>query len=307
MFEKVFSSLLNSILAEFIEPGNLSQENLQIGVWNGFVVLEQLVLKKNLFDRLKIPLSLNFGAIGRLEVHIPWNNLGNEPVVIIIDQIFMLMEPKYEWDDVKSRHSREQAAKQAKLAATALFSSRKAPGESTYAGYGDYVRNFFMDTILRKLVDNFEVHITGIHARYEDYISCPTDFCFGITIDAIHVTTRPSDDEEQASKMETQSLVAPKIKSEIFRKLIRIEHFAVYWNPIVADSMDPCTSMLLNRPDADIQKLMLRTLVHRAQDYADRPRHHFIFEPHDIVVESDVTFYKATMTTEVLDNCLLSI
>lgn len=308
VLEKLFASLLNTVLAEFIEPGNLSQENLQIGVWSGYVVLEQLVLKKNLFDRSKTPLSLNYGVIGRLELRIPWKNIGYEPVILVLDEVLMLVQPKYEWDDVKVRNVREQALKQAKLTASAFFSSKRDSAESTgYTSYGEMMRGYLLDTIMRKMVDNFEVHVKSVHIRYEDCVSCPTDFSFGISIESISMTTRSPDvdvtEKNKSSKgsSNAKSLLEASIQptgGEVFRKDIEINNFAVYWNPIIPDTMDACTSMFLNRADADIQRLMLRTLVYGCQELIDQPRHHFLFEPHDIYVESDIIFYKATVSTQ---------
>lgn len=308
VFEKLFASLLNNVLAEFIEPGNLSQENLQIGVWSGYVVLEQLVLKKNLFDRFKSPLSLNYGVVGRLELRIPWKNLGYEPVILVLDEVLLLVQPKYEWDDVKVRNIREQASKQAKLTASAFFSSRKESSEHNgYVSYGEMMRGYLLDTIMRKMIDNFEVHVKSVHIRYEDCVSCPTDFSFGISIESISMTTRchgAINSEVKKSVKDDRNVASSLVESmqpaggEVFRKDIGIKNFAVYWNPIVADSMDASTSMFLNRSDADIQRLMLRTLIYDSQDVFSRPKHHFLFEPHEIFIETDVTFFKTTVSSQ---------
>jgi hypothetical protein len=319
MLEKALASLLNNLLAEFIEPGNLSQENIQVGVWSGYVVLEQLVIKKSILDLTDTPLSLTHGVIGRFELHIPWNNLGREPVVVVLDQILLLIEPKYEWDDVKSRSAREQAAKQARLATSALFASSRARvgghgagssalTDSAYGGYADIMRNYLMDTILRKLVDNFEVHLKSIHIRYEDAVSCSTDFCAGVSIESIDITTRKEQEvvdgiaADTARGFDGAPSAAPFENSpgkEVFKKDILVTNFAVYWNPIIKGSMNPSTSMLLGKSAPDIQRLMLRTLVRGNQDNVDRSRHHFLLEPHDIRVHLDVAFHKATLVTQV--------
>jgi vacuolar protein sorting-associated protein 13A/C len=62
------------------------------------VALENLVLKKRLVDMLELPVSLVHGVIGRFELRIPWSNMGNEPVVCVIDKVHLVVEPKYEWD-----------------------------------------------------------------------------------------------------------------------------------------------------------------------------------------------------------------
>ena len=98
MSEKALANILNVFLSDYIEEGSWDQKNIHNHVYDGFIVLENLVLKSTVFDCLQVPISLSYGVIGRIEVRIPWNNLGNEPSEVIIDRVFLLLEPKYEWD-----------------------------------------------------------------------------------------------------------------------------------------------------------------------------------------------------------------
>jgi hypothetical protein len=43
MFEKTFAFFLENFLSEFIEEGSWNQKNIQVGVWSGYIVLENLV------------------------------------------------------------------------------------------------------------------------------------------------------------------------------------------------------------------------------------------------------------------------
>jgi vacuolar protein sorting-associated protein 13A/C len=90
MFEQGLAYLLKKLLGEYVEDGNILQERIQVGVWSGLIVLENLVLKNSVFDLIDVPISLNYGYIGRLELRIPWGNLGVDPVTIIIDKINIL-------------------------------------------------------------------------------------------------------------------------------------------------------------------------------------------------------------------------
>ena len=79
---------------------------------------------------------------GKLELRIPWSNLGREPVVIVIDQVFLLVEPKYEWD-ATAHGMRQQAIKQAKLAAAEMLAEQRL--------LGDLEQNFqFQNNLYRK-------------------------------------------------------------------------------------------------------------------------------------------------------------
>lgn len=44
-------------------------------------------IKKSLLDTLELPLALQHGIIGRLEIHIPWKTLAKDSVVINIDRV----------------------------------------------------------------------------------------------------------------------------------------------------------------------------------------------------------------------------
>ena len=56
-------------------------------VLEGYLVLEDMHIKKSLLDTLELPLTLKHGIIGRLEIRIPWSNLHKESIVIDIDRV----------------------------------------------------------------------------------------------------------------------------------------------------------------------------------------------------------------------------
>jgi vacuolar protein sorting-associated protein 13A/C len=121
MFEQALAKLLHGILGELVEDGSILSERVQLGVWSGYVVLEQLVLRKSFLESLRMPISLHYGLIGRLELRIPWASIAKDPIVVIIDEILLLLEPKYEWTTAAAKSATEQSIKQAKLAAVDAF------------------------------------------------------------------------------------------------------------------------------------------------------------------------------------------
>lgn len=56
-------------------------------VVEGYLVLEDMHIKKSLLDTLELPLALKHGIIGRMEIRIPWSNLYKDPIVIDIDRV----------------------------------------------------------------------------------------------------------------------------------------------------------------------------------------------------------------------------
>ncbi|CAM9592413.1 unnamed protein product [Choristocarpus tenellus] len=184
MFEGFISSLLTRLLGEYVEEGSFSRETLRVGVWSGLVVLENMQIKKDLLDKLGLPLTLSRGIIGRLELHIPWSNLWKDPIVVVINRVFLVVEPKYEWDE-RAMKRREQAIKRSKIASAEIFrlsphlgiaqeegSSR--PGGSTSAGgaggggkWSLGVQKRVMEFLITKIVDSVQVHVEEVHLRYE--------------------------------------------------------------------------------------------------------------------------------------------
>lgn len=53
----------------------------------GDLVLEDMHIKKSLLDTLELPLALRHGILGRLEIRIPWKNLGKDPIVVVVDRV----------------------------------------------------------------------------------------------------------------------------------------------------------------------------------------------------------------------------
>ena len=129
-------------------------------------------------------MDLIFGAIypiGRLEVRIPWSNLGVDPVAIIIDKVHFLLEPTYEWKP-GAAEKRLQAIKQAKLSAAELFASKRVEEDTSNTSswnYGQYLKQWFLSSFLTRVIEHIQITVREVHIRYEDHLSCPTSFAIG--------------------------------------------------------------------------------------------------------------------------------
>lgn len=361
MFEASLARILKSFLSEFVEEDSSSsfEEKVQLGVWCGLIVLEHLVLKDKILSMLGLPLSLCHAVIGRLEIRIPWGNLGGEPFIIIVDRVNVLLEPKYEWDP-EAVDNREQAVKQAKLVAAELFASKRYDAPDPLQGYRNFAKKWLMESIISKLIGNIQVTIRDVHIRYEDHVSCNSDFCFGITLESLHAQSRgdefnidisrsstttdntrknnkgktftdlnsgnnknkfgrgssSSSSRSSSSSVDKSSSSSDDSSSSYgndkgdgrqyhwkdieisgpnsFSKIIQMNHFSVYWNPITTSStlMEVCTNSFVGRPRQEIDKLMFRTIAKRNHVglFLDWPRHHYILLPLDLQCDLDMKF-----------------
>ena len=64
VFESWVSEALASSIGRFVDIQSL--ESLKISLWAGQCVLQDVRLRKDAFDYLKLPLSIHSGSIGRL-------------------------------------------------------------------------------------------------------------------------------------------------------------------------------------------------------------------------------------------------
>lgn len=320
MFEAIFARLLKALLGEFVEDiGGIDNktslhDKIQLGVWSGYICLEHLVLKDKLLQLLGLPLQLAHGVIGRLEFRIPWGNLGGEPVVVTVDRVNILLEPKYEWDP-KALDNREQTIKQAKLVAAELFANRRLDdneGTKGLPGIKNFAKRWLMDSVINKLVENIQITVRDVHIRYEDHISCPSDFCVGITLESLHAQSREgamyyNDDtpSKQGTKIVDEDLKRLRGKdveineSNCIRKMVQVDHLSVYWNPLIQSSMDACTSTFSGRNPQEIEILMMRIIAKRNHQFIDRLKHHYILLPVDMRTDIDARFDPINGKTEV--------
>jgi len=330
MFEQALVYLLKRFLQLFVETSSecdpsatTLKEKVHVGVWSGLVVLENLVLKNTLLDLVDVPLTLSHGSVGRLEVRIPWGNLGADPVTIIVDKIYLLLEPKYEWNP-GAADKREQAIKQAKLVAVELFANKRLANNDSQR-YSNFAKNWLLNSFINKVIDNIQLTVREVHIRYEDQLSCPTSFCVGITLASLHVQSRdnefsfaenysPKGHARQTSGinntfptdlMSDPPQVELKTKGfETFHKLIQVNHLSVYWNPLVAAGLNIASCAFRGRPLKELQLLMVRTIPTPVHQATDRPRHHYILFPIDVNTFLDVSFNAGTGTAKVGDRWL---
>jgi len=86
---KVLERKLRATLGEFIEP----QDLLSMSITGGSVSLRDLRIRPDVCQRLGLPLSLNAGVIGRLEIALPLAHLFTQPVSVIVNDVLISLSP----------------------------------------------------------------------------------------------------------------------------------------------------------------------------------------------------------------------
>lgn len=109
MLEGTVARILNQLLGKYVQ--DLDTENLNVGIFSGTVQLSDLKLKPealvsnlknftkialpvfNFQYELNLPIEVKAGTIGKIWLQIPWTALWNQPIVVNIDNIHMVVNP----------------------------------------------------------------------------------------------------------------------------------------------------------------------------------------------------------------------
>ncbi|KAL3889914.1 hypothetical protein ACJMK2_002232 [Sinanodonta woodiana] len=88
--ESYIAPLLMGYVDKYIK---LRQEDFQLSLWGGDVVLNNLDLRLDVIEKaIQLPIVFSSGHIHELRIHVPWTKLGSEPVVITINTIECILK-----------------------------------------------------------------------------------------------------------------------------------------------------------------------------------------------------------------------
>ena len=208
MLEDFASSILTKYLGKYIL--GLKKENLKFALSNGEVDLSNLEINLDEFSDLDIPVSLIKGTLDKLKLKVPWKNLGGESMIIDIQNLFILVEPK------RMSHSEDQKTKQKRLQLLELM--KREPEEMKSSTWTEY----FSRGIVEKVINNVQIKINSVHLRIEDKIYNPNNFySLGVTIDSFNIQS-------------TDSNWVPNFISDLNQKLLfklaDLQNLSIYFN-----------------------------------------------------------------------------
>ena len=220
MLESLAATLLNRLLGSYVQ--NFDPDQLKVGIWSGDVQLKNLTLRKDCLDSLDLPVDVKYGVLGDLVLNVPWSNLKNKPVNIIIQDCYLLCEPR----DASSYNAVEVQEREFRLKLKKLMEwelSNKAKKSQALATTAEDSNNeSFMQSLITKVIDNLQIKIKDIHIRYEDrtcvFSKVPSSIGF-----SLHELSGVSTDEDWTPKFieTTQPLT---------HKLLTLDAFSVYWD-----------------------------------------------------------------------------
>ncbi|RDB28887.1 Vacuolar protein sorting-associated protein 13 [Hypsizygus marmoreus] len=250
--KEVLNVLFNRILAPYVENLDLNQVNYGIG--QGQLTLRNLRLKKGALDKFRLPVDVLEGHLGELSLSLHWLNLGNQPVEILIEDVYLLVVPSPQMnDDPEEEERRAQAAKAERLENAELLHMR---GQAETSGETPQAQGLW-ESLITKVINNLQVTVKNIHVRYEDNLSVPGHpFAAGVTL-AGFAAVSVNEEWEPAFIESTAGAI---------HKLANLQSLAVYF--------DTDSSSMAGLPPVEAKKKFFDMISH-GQDTG----HQFILKP----------------------------
>ena len=207
-------TLINTYLGAFAQDLDGSQFSLGLSLFsgNGKATLRDVILRPDAITALlspQLPIRVHAGRIGRILVDIPVYDLLKKPVVVIVENVFVLCGPDLGASTLLSELISSQRLKATVLAAlerhmmeahaAALLASCGFSGElkagaagSPAAGAGNDAALF--EGLLRTALANVQVRVSRIHVRYEHGLArtpagALRSAIFGVTLGAATIDT----------------------------------------------------------------------------------------------------------------------
>ncbi|KAF4667986.1 hypothetical protein FOL47_003213 [Perkinsus chesapeaki] len=252
MFEGIVSRYLSKYLGDYFD--GLDEKNLSIGVYSGHVHLQNVDFKKEAVDMLHLPVKLIHGKLGSLHVYVPWNRLGSSPIVIELDNLYLVVEPKkreewsQEYEVSRLKASRKKLATAVDMQCEVMAQQEVFEEEEEQQNNNKRKddkkdkpeREGYIASICRKMADNVELRVSNIHIRYAySNAEHTTGGACGITLQGFTMTTTDSSwtpvfVDRKASSSNGHQVVGDSRKDDTrMYKLVRLERLGAYWNPFM--------------------------------------------------------------------------
>ncbi|XP_024221985.1 vacuolar protein sorting-associated protein 13C [Bombus impatiens] len=275
MFEGAIAAFLNRLLGKYIE--DLDTEQFNVGIFSGDTCLTDLKLKPEALYQFGLPIKVEIGLIGRIVLKIPWSGLFSQPIILCIEDIYIVAVP--------AAYGPYDAEVQKKL----IRAEKKKILEDLKED--EAFKTELFDNLLASVTKNFQISINNVHIRYEEKLNGSLCAC-GVCIQSISVMTTNS---------KWKPGVCASNLSTIYQ-LIRAESLSIY--------MDYDTESALTSTQCDWNMFSLlawKSTMHRALQTFGMKNKEFQFLLKPFTAKIKVIIHKGneTQTSRMLVDIVL--
>lgn len=93
MLASIIESVLVKHLGKYVDG---IENNMDIGLIDGEVTVENVSLKTSFINGLGLPFILRFSHIEKIHINIPWTSLKEKNTIVTVHGIYCLLEMDYE-------------------------------------------------------------------------------------------------------------------------------------------------------------------------------------------------------------------
>ncbi|XP_066588204.1 intermembrane lipid transfer protein VPS13A-like isoform X2 [Prorops nasuta] len=206
MFEGAVASFLNRLLGRYVE--DLDLEQINVGIFSGDTYLTDLKLKAEALYQLGLPIRVEVGLIGKIILKIPWSGLFSQPIVLCIEDVYVLAVPAMSGSYNAELQKRLIRAEKKKILEDLDEEGLLKAG----------IPPELFDSLVSSIIRNFQITINNVHIRYEESL-LPNLLCAcGICIQSISMTTTNNKWKPGVNTVNSQTTY----------QLIRTESFSIY-------------------------------------------------------------------------------
>ena len=176
LIEEEIGKWLNKLLGGFVEE--IDSDAINVALLAGTAVLENLTVKPTCLQEHGLPVVLNRGTVGRVELDIPVGSLKSKPICVTIRDVLISVSPN------------PQVNLKKVLLEKHIFDWNQLGMDDTRID-----PHSKLGRLLAKVADNIKITIENVHLRFEDTMSAQpswhadkrtfSDRCFsmGFTLD----------------------------------------------------------------------------------------------------------------------------
>ena len=225
--ENYIANLLDSYIGQYCK--DLNRKQLNVSIFKGDMVLENLELKSTALENLNLPVVVHRGVIGKLKLTIPWSKLQSKPVVCDVCDVVLLLKPcKAEpWDEADEQRLRNEW-KQRKLLEFEKERERRAQMQE---GPGhEKKKDGLLSKVQSAIINNFQIKIHNVHVRYEDAVTnLEKPFAVGLMFK--HLSCVSTDELWNVNFVQSADIC------KIMHNLAQLRRFSLYVDPGVQPPM----------------------------------------------------------------------
>jgi len=183
MLEGLLARFLSSRVGHFVD--GVDQNNLNVGLWKGEILLHDLRVKGAAVDDLLglIPLGLAWGRVGTFHLSVPWNAFGTKPLVITLKDVTLVFRVLTEEGSrgadggdgggggaSRTALRRRRAAKEREVQERLRYlqASKQRNGEGNGVSVQEeQERRGLAERLFASLLENVQLRLSNVHVRLE--------------------------------------------------------------------------------------------------------------------------------------------